>query len=225
MFEVKHGPKCSAGLGPICCTTMIKKKNPSKFLLCDICVKMLGFKWQFMVNFVSVLFLSSLHFETTLSGIRGKNVGLQWCKQCLLFEKNPWGTTPSFRWQKRDTAVGMSTVGRGEIKEEIICSVPVKPWVGTAPWSQWSSITKLKVFLLPTGGKRRNKEIFHLWGAVFSFTLSALYYESFILVSLCHFFYKVKVSVKMTPGSKFYIFWTNTVWLTGFFLSPTQPNH
>lgn len=27
MFEVKHGPKCSAGLGPICCTTMIKKNK------------------------------------------------------------------------------------------------------------------------------------------------------------------------------------------------------
>lgn len=27
MFEVKHGPKCSAGLWPICCTTMIKKKK------------------------------------------------------------------------------------------------------------------------------------------------------------------------------------------------------
>lgn len=28
----------------------------------------------------------------------------------------------------------------------------------------------------------------------------------------------------MTPESNFYIFWTNTVWLKGFSLSPTQPN-
>lgn len=72
MFEVKHGPKCSAGLGPICCTTIIKKKKKflPKFLLCDICVKMLGFKCQLVINFVSVPFLSSPRYETTLSGIR-----------------------------------------------------------------------------------------------------------------------------------------------------------
>lgn len=33
MFEVKHGPKCSPGLGPVCWTTMMKK-IPSKFLIC-----------------------------------------------------------------------------------------------------------------------------------------------------------------------------------------------
>lgn len=45
-----------------------------------------------------------------------EKVGVQWWKEFLLFEKNPWGTAPSFRWQKRDTAVGRSTAGRGQIK-------------------------------------------------------------------------------------------------------------
>lgn len=116
VFEVKHGPKCSAGLGPICWTTMIKKKIPSKFLIYDICVKMLGFKWEFMMNFVSVLFPSLPHYETTLSGIREKKLVYSDENSFCFFEKNPWGTAPSFRWQKRDTAFGMSTVGRGEIK-------------------------------------------------------------------------------------------------------------
>lgn len=42
VFEVKHGPKCSAGLGPICWTTMIKKKFLPNFLYMTSVLKCWG---------------------------------------------------------------------------------------------------------------------------------------------------------------------------------------